>query len=451
MSLAHRRAVAALPLTGAHRGLPDHTRGPHSGSSAAGGSGISHRRIAAISNPLNSHELSSLAAAFRDALAVYYYPGTWDWQHELKQSLVHKAMRRSLEDAGAVEEFERGTTLVDCYDAWAATVDDFAPVKIQHDVTALVPRPDRSREGTADPGRLGGDLRLPRRPVGSRRGRRVLGDAAPDRRRLALRGGVGARRGGHRGLLGVGAGLHRHGDRGHHPQRNSYRRRRWTSRRRIAATGRAQTGGPARTERWRPVDPAARAGNGSARLGPPGDRIEQRTAGMLRRTRIRRSRDEIAAVGSLIAAEAIEMTGAPAIYPSPGPHCLACDFRSPCLSMFEGVDPEPLLALHFRRRSGRVRAQAATGSGDMGLRQGSGAAGLVSAGSMRRHNRQGGAASRGQVQPAADGRAQGAAGIGCARAVSGAGAGHRRGRHHPVRQRCVRRDAGLTRRTRCWH
>ena len=101
---------------------------------------------------------------------------------------------------------------------------------------------------------------------------------------------------------------------------------------------------------------------------------------MLRRTRIRRSRDEIAAAGSLMAAEAIEMTGAPAIYPSPGPHCLACDFRSPCLSMFEGADPEPLLAFHFRRRVRPGRAQAATRSGDMGFRQGGRTTGLVSAG-----------------------------------------------------------------------
>ena len=30
--------------------------------------------------------------------------------------------------------------------------------------------------------------------------------------------------------------------------------------------------------------------------------------------------------GSLMAAEALEMTGAPATYPSPGPHCLVCEF-----------------------------------------------------------------------------------------------------------------------------
>jgi hypothetical protein len=38
----------------------------------------------------------ALPAAVKDALAVYYYPGTRDWQHDLKQSLVHKAVERSL-------------------------------------------------------------------------------------------------------------------------------------------------------------------------------------------------------------------------------------------------------------------------------------------------------------------------------------------------------------------
>ena len=91
--------------------------------------------------PAESNETSTLSTALKDALAVYYYPGTWDWQHQLKQSLVHKAMRRSLEEAGAVDGLATATALLDCYDAWAATVDDFAPVKIQHDVTALVRDP----------------------------------------------------------------------------------------------------------------------------------------------------------------------------------------------------------------------------------------------------------------------------------------------------------------------
>ena len=34
---------------------------------------------------------------------MYYYPGTWDWQHEVTQPLVHKALERSLGDAGATD------------------------------------------------------------------------------------------------------------------------------------------------------------------------------------------------------------------------------------------------------------------------------------------------------------------------------------------------------------
>src|ERR1700683_1956676 len=45
----------------------------------------------------------ALPDALKDALAVYYYPGTWDWQHEVTQPLVHKALERSLSDAGATE------------------------------------------------------------------------------------------------------------------------------------------------------------------------------------------------------------------------------------------------------------------------------------------------------------------------------------------------------------
>ena len=80
-----------------------------------------------------------------------------------------------------------------------------------------------------------------------------------------------------------------------------------------------------------------------------------------------------------MAAEALEMTDAPATYPSPGSHCLACEFMAPCLTMYEGADPEPLLAAHFHRPSGDAEQKPRLGPGDVGLRQRSGAAGLVSA------------------------------------------------------------------------
>ena len=244
----------------------------------------------------------------RSALAVYYYPGTWDWQHELKQSLVHKAVRRSLEEAGALEGLAAATTLLDCYDAWAATVDDFAPVKIEHDVQALVRDP-------ADP---------------------ELGLLTPDGSGVVYACRVD--------LLAVDAA-------------DEY----WVVRHQIVDDWRTveelvfdeeataacwaweqdyigmEIAGTIHNEiridgplDWPADEPAATArpvaqhepsGGGrsipqhvrlAARDARPADggRIEQRTAGMLRRTRIRRSRDEIAVVGSLLAAEALEMTGA---------------------------------------------------------------------------------------------------------------------------------------------
>src|SRR5215470_7356768 len=73
--------------------------------------------------PQISAESAVLPKAFKDALAVYYYPGTWDWQHDLKQSLVHKALARSLEQAGTPDEVEAATAAADRYDGWAVAVD----------------------------------------------------------------------------------------------------------------------------------------------------------------------------------------------------------------------------------------------------------------------------------------------------------------------------------------
>ena len=56
----------------------------------------------------------ALAAALKDALDVYYYPGTWDWQHEVTQPLVHKALERSLDEAGATELYDRAAAILDC-------------------------------------------------------------------------------------------------------------------------------------------------------------------------------------------------------------------------------------------------------------------------------------------------------------------------------------------------
>ena len=102
----------------------------------------------------------------------------------------------------------------------------------------------------------------------------------------------------------------------------------------------------------------------------PTDPIAQSTTGLLRRTRIRRSRAEIGAVGALIAAEATQMSGEPAIYPTFAAHCQACEFSSPCLALVEGTDPEPILAADFRRHPAEDHRKPRLGQSTWGFGRG---------------------------------------------------------------------------------
>ena len=301
---------------------------------------------------------------------MYYYPGTWDWQHDLKQSLVHKAVERSLTDAGRGLISSRPPRR-----CWTAMTRGRAPSttspRSRSSTTwrAWLPDPGEPERGLLTPNGSGVVYAMQGGPAGGGRRRRVLGRAAPDRRRLAGPGRPGARRGGDRSVLGVGAGLHRHGDRRHDPQRGAHRRaarpartatvrgctNRLPSTRAVAAAG-----------RFRSINGSRRGRHGvDAR-----SRFDQRTAGPVRRTHIRRTRSEIAAVGTQLAAEALDMTREPAIYPNPAAHCSVCEFAAPCLALFA------------RRRSGaatwrrtfaggrRAPSRSHGWAGDLGLRQG---------------------------------------------------------------------------------
>ncbi len=313
---------------------------------------------------------SPLSAAFKDALAVYYYPGTWDWQHQLKQSLVHKAMQRSLEKAGALDHLAAGTTFLDTYDAWAATVDDFAPVKIEHDVQALVPDPADPERGLLTPDGSGVmyTCRVDLLAVDGADEywvvrHQIVDDWRPVQELLLDEEAAAACWAWEQDYMGMEiAGTIHNEIRIDGPLDSPADESAAMARPRAVAQHEPSGGG-------RSIPQHVRVAAGESR--PTGDsRIEQRTAGVLRRTRIRRSRDEIAAVGSLMAAEALEMTDSPATYPSPGPHCLACEFSAPCLTLFEGADPEPLLAIHFHRRAGDAEQKPRLGQATWGFGRG---------------------------------------------------------------------------------
>lgn len=100
-----------------------------------------------------------LSQALRDALAVYYFPGMWEWDRSIVAPLVHQALDRSLRDqiqsvgqAQFIDKpepdnqvlrktLERGHAILDAYAAWAPKVDHFTPLRVNTDFEVNIPDP----------------------------------------------------------------------------------------------------------------------------------------------------------------------------------------------------------------------------------------------------------------------------------------------------------------------
>jgi hypothetical protein len=293
----------------------------------------------------------------RDALAVYYFPGMWDWERSIVLPLVRTALRDSFERqrvAGAPVDPARAAeagALLERYVEWAPEVDGYSPLRVEaeFEVDVLV-------TGSAEVGLVADDgspIRYAGRVDAVVTDRsdapwlvqhRVVSGEPPadadllrDEELLAacwaweqfyqgmevagtvhneLRIGVAEVEGasgpsgeGHRGL----------------PQHEP-------------------SGGGRSFPHHRRV--GAREGAGDV------ERMRRVEAGPFRRTAIARSRAEIRAAGARLAVEAAEMADPDVrIYPSPSPeHCPSCPFVDPCLVMFEGRDPVEVLAAGYRSR-----------------------------------------------------------------------------------------------------
>jgi hypothetical protein len=292
---------------------------------------------------------AGLTASVKDALAAYYYPGTWDWAHELKQSLVHKALKRALDDGGEVHALETATALLDSYDAWAITVDDFAPVKIAHDVQALVPDPREPERGltTPDGSAVIYTCRIDLLAIDAADEywvvrHQIVDDWQESEALIRDEAAVAACWVWEQEYLGMEISGTIHNEvRINGPLDPP-------------ATDSSATGASHRVRQSEPsgggraIPQHRRLLARTARTDAT-NRVVQRTAGLIRRTHIRRSRAEISLVPLFIGAEAIDMTKSPAIYPTYAPHCQMCKFSSPCLALIEGTDAERILAQHFGR------------------------------------------------------------------------------------------------------
>jgi PD-(D/E)XK nuclease superfamily protein len=287
-----------------------------------------------------------LNKALRDALAVYYFPGMWEWDQSIVRPLVHKAMDRSLRsqtegaaaNAALQESLDRGHALLDAYAAWAPTVDHFTPIRVETDFEVNIPDP--ARPGVSLLTSAGDEVRYC--------GRVDLLVIDPDdaywvvQHRLVTEGWAD-----HDALqldeqtimwawawpqfylgMQIAGTLYNeiHADAG---ELGAAQAR--------APEGRAQVGHRRMY---------ARSGSAS------GERLHAEGNDSFRRTRIRRGEAELAAASADLAAEVAAATSPDLqIYPSPAPEvCSRCLYRSPCLILNQGQDPTAELAKSYRPR-----------------------------------------------------------------------------------------------------
>lgn len=86
-----------------------------------------------------------LDRAIRDTLAVYYFPGMWDWDRSITQPLVVQGLARAL--AGQPELLPVGRRLLDRYFSWVPGMDRFSPVLVEPEYDVLVPDPAEPSSG----------------------------------------------------------------------------------------------------------------------------------------------------------------------------------------------------------------------------------------------------------------------------------------------------------------
>ncbi len=317
-----------------------------------------------------------LTHAIRDALAVYYYPGMWDWTSDIVLPLVRKAFMRSIAAAPPSEQrmadLDAGTDMLEQFFRWAPSVDDFGPLKIEIDVEALVPD-DREPGRALSADGIGKVLYTDRVPM-------VAGDAndeywvvlhsvvpewATEESLLLDEAAVAACWAWEETFLGmdVAGTIHnellRDSPDGVPPSEET-------------RTGRPGRGGHSQNEPsggGRLTPQAERADRREHRSTSP-ERLRQEVAGPLRRTQIRRSRAEIAAAGTQIGVEVLQMLDPNlAIYPTPSPlHCPHCDFIAPCVTMTEGEDPALDLATRFEQGPAAPTYEPRLGAGGAGGR-----------------------------------------------------------------------------------
>ncbi|HKR48858.1 MAG TPA: hypothetical protein VJT72_04615 [Pseudonocardiaceae bacterium] len=298
--------------------------------------------------PNSQSGMIDLGQALRSALAVYYFPGMWEWDRAIVQSLVHQALERSVRDqlkAGnrADEQAQhdslaQGHALLDAYAAWAPAVDHFTPIRVETDFEVNIPDP-------ATPGSYlvisdGAEVRYTDRvdllAIDSDNAywliqHRLVTDGWADHDALQLD---------ERTIAWCWAwplfylGMQITGTVYNEIRANADE----------PSTGVPRPAGHQQVVRHRRMYARSRILSG--------ERLHAEGTDAFRRTSIRRGDAELATAGADLAAEISTATSADLeIYPNPAPGiCAQCSYRPPCLALNQGDDATAELAgsYHYR-------------------------------------------------------------------------------------------------------
>ena len=380
--------------------------------------------------PIRRPALPDLDRAVRDALAVYYFPGMWDWDRGVRLPLVGQELERALarqrrradananadadagSDAGSdagddaearawPEALDQGHALLARYLEWTPRADRFAPVLVETDfeVNVLDPaEPDAALvAGRGEPVRYTG--RIDMMAVDEHdaywivRHRVADADWPPTEQLVADEESLAACWAWEQFYLGMAiAGtifneLRLSPAPESPPQADQRPPRRQRGRQQRRQRGSWRKGWPWRPARSPAALPAVRqhepSGGGRsipqhrrmyARAREPRrvEPIEQLDEDGFRRTWLRDRPADVAEAGRRLGADVAEMIRPGlAVYPEPSDDkCPPCPFLDPCQAMRAGHDAEPILRTGYRPRPPVTPEEGRLGGRAWGLGRG---------------------------------------------------------------------------------
>jgi hypothetical protein len=353
--------------------------------------------------PLDRPELPDLDRAVRDALAVYYFPGMWDWDRGVRLPLVTQELERALTrqrdrsgGAGVAvwqEALEAGRALLDRYTEWAVTADRFSPVLVETDFEVNVLDPVRPEVGlvtaAGETVRYTGRIDLMAVDAHDEywivRHRVVDAGWPPTEQLVADEEAIAACWAWEQFYLGMTITGTIYNELSLAPVGP----RRWAGWPWRGLGSRAATGQP-----WRRLGSSAAPGRPAVRQHEPsgGGRsipqhrrmyaqaraprrvapIEQRTEQGFRRTWLRRTPGDVAAAGRRLGADVAEMTREDVeVYPVPSAaNCPPCAYFEPCRALQAGRDAQPILLARYAKRPALVPQEGRLGGRAWGLGRG---------------------------------------------------------------------------------